>query len=130
MRLLLDTHVLLWWVADDRRLSRATRELLTSPSHDVAVSAVSFWEIAIKKSLDRIDVDLNALRAAATEDHFDQLPITVSHTLQLEELPPLHRDPFDRLLIAQSIWESRQLITRDDAIHAYAGISGFAVSRA
>lgn len=125
MRLLLDTHILLWWVSADRRLSKPARALLTSPDNAVAVSAASFWEIAIKKSLGRIDIDLTELQLALEADGFEELPVRIAHTQHLASLPDLHRDPFDRLIIVQSIAEGRRLVTRDEAMLAYAGTSGF-----
>ncbi len=125
MRLLLDTHVLLWWVSADRRLSKSSRELLASGENDIAVSVATFWEIAIKKALGRVEIDLQDLDRAVKADGFEELPIRVSHTLRLDALPQHHRDPFDRLLVAQSIAEGRHLVTRDKSIIAYAGTAGF-----
>ncbi len=120
MRLLLDTHVVLWWVAGDRRLSKRTRDLISSPDNEVAVSAASYWETAIKIGLGRIDIDLVELSSALSEDGFDELPVRARHTLKLASLPRLHADPFDRLLIAQAISEQYILVTRDESILAYA----------
>ncbi|HET8772541.1 MAG TPA: type II toxin-antitoxin system VapC family toxin [Thermoanaerobaculia bacterium] len=125
MRLLLDTHILLWWVTADRRLSKALANTLASPENDVAVSAASIWEIAIKRSLGRIDVDLDELLSSMTADGFSELPVRFAHSLRLESLPRHHDDPFDRLLIAQSVAEGRRLVTKDEAILGYAGIAGF-----
>lgn len=125
MRLLLDTHILLWWVAGDRKLSKPLRLAIASNENEVAVSAATFWEIAIKKHLGRIEIDLSELLEAVNADGFEEIPLRAAHTLRLESLPDLHRDPFDRLLIAQSIAEGRRLVTRDESIVAYAGIAGF-----
>lgn len=125
MRLLLDTHILLWWVMADRRLSKALATTLSSPENDIAVSAASLWEIAIKRALGRIEVDLDELLSSMTADGFSELPVRFVHSLKLETLPRHHDDPFDRILIAQSIVEGRRLVTKDDAILAYAGLSGF-----
>jgi len=125
MRLLLDTHILLWWVMADRRLSKPLANILASPENDVAVSAASIWEIAIKRSLGRIDVDLDELLSSMNADGFTELPMRFAHALRLESLPRHHDDPFDRILIAQSIAEGRRLVTTDDAILGYAGIAGF-----
>lgn len=125
MRLLLDTHILLWWVAGDRKLPRSLRDRITSAENDVSVSAATFWEIAIKMSLGRIDIDLEELRAAVNADGFTELPVQIAHTLRLQELPDHHRDPFDRLLIAQSIADGHRLVTRDESILAYTGVAGF-----
>jgi len=110
----------------DRRLSKPAKQAIASGENDVAVSAAAFWEIAIKKSLGRIRIDLAELEAAVKSDGFSEIPIRFSHARQLEALPDRHRDPFDRMLIAQAIVESRQLVTRDDAILAYADVEGFA----
>ncbi len=125
MRLLLDTHPFLWWVSADRRLSKPTRELIASPENQVAVSAATFWEIAIKIGLRRIDVDLGELVSALSEDAFEELPVRARHTLTLTSLPALHSDPFDRLLIAQAITEGYKLVTRDESILAYDSVAGF-----
>lgn len=109
----------------DRRLSKAIRARILADENDVSVSAASFWEIAIKARLGRIDIDLDDLRSAAIADGFTEIPVQVVHTLKLKTLPDHHRDPFDRLLIAQSIAEGQRLVTRDRAILAYAGVAGF-----
>ena len=125
MRLLLDTHILLWWLSADRRLSRAVRDVLASEENDIAVSAATVWEIAIKHALGRISVDLKEMISAVNKDNFVELPVRFAHSLALESLPRRHDDPFDRLLIAQSIAEGRRLVTRDEVILEYAGIAGF-----
>lgn len=130
MRLLLDTHIALWWVSADRRLSKSARELIASADTDVLVSAASFWEVAIKGSLGRIDVALGDLRNAFEKDGFHEIAIEVPHTLKLMDLPDHHRDPFDRMLIAQSIVEACRLITADEEILAYADVKGFDPVRA
>jgi PIN domain nuclease of toxin-antitoxin system len=125
VRLLLDTHILIWWMTGDRRLSKAIRSQLLADENDVSVSAATFWEIAIKARLGRIDVDLDDLRSAALADGFTEIPVQIAHTMKLKILPDHHRDPFDRLLIAQSIAEGQRLVTRDKSILAYAGVAGF-----
>lgn len=125
MRLLLDTHILLWWVMGDRRLSKALSAALASPENDVAVSAASIWEIAIKRSLGRIDIELEELLSSMDADGFTELPLRFAHSLRLESLPRHHDDPFDRILIAQSVADGRRLVTKDAAILAYAGLAGF-----
>lgn len=91
----------------------------------MSVSSATFWELAIKTGLGRIDVDLEELRAALLADGFSELPVLITHTLRLPALPLHHQDPFERLLIAQSIAEGRRLVTRDVSILAYAGVAGF-----
>lgn len=125
MKLLLDTHILIWWAQGDRRLSKSLRDHIASSENEVAVSAATFWELAIKSRLGRIDLDLDELRAAVRADGFDVLPVQVEHTLRLRYLPDHHQDPFDRLLIAQSIAEGQRLVTRDDDVLAYVDVTGF-----
>lgn len=129
MRLLLDTHILLWWVTADRKLSSRVREALSASDADVAVSAASLWEIAIKRTLGRLDIDLMELVAAIAADGFAELPVRIGHTVALQELPRHHDDPFDRILIAQAIVEARKLVTRDQLMHRYAGIRGLELFR-
>ena len=118
MKVLLDTHALLWWVTDDPRLSSAARNAILDA--DVAVSVVSLWEIEIKRGLGRIDVDMRELiREVGQTEGFRMLEIRPTHVLTLGELPLLHRDPFDRMLIAQSIRDRLTLVTRDEAIRLY-----------
>lgn len=125
MRLLLDTHILLWWVMADRRLPKALAAIIASGENDVAVSAASIWEIAIKRTLGRIEVDLDELLASMVADGFSELPVRFAHSLKLETLPRYHDDPFDRILIAQSVADGRRLVTKDGSILAYAGVAGF-----
>jgi PIN domain nuclease of toxin-antitoxin system len=125
MRLLLDTHILLWWAGGDRRLSKDVRAAIASAGNEIAVSAATFWELAIKQQLRRIEIDLQDLHQAVKADGFIEMPIEIADTLQLHRLPDLHRDPFDRLLIAQSIESGSRLVTRDEQILSYAGTTGF-----
>jgi PIN domain nuclease of toxin-antitoxin system len=125
MRLLLDTHILLWWVTGDRKLPKSLARTIESADSDVAVSAASLWEIAIKRALGRIDIDLEELTAAIAADGFAELPVRFAHTRALAGLPRLHDDPFDRMLIVQAVEEGRSLVTKDEAILAYAGVAGF-----
>ena len=125
MRLLLDTHILLWWLMADRRLPKGLAKALGSPENDIAVSAASLWEIVIKHMLGRIDVDLDELLSSVTSDGFNELPVHFHHTLKLQSLPRRHDDPFDRILIAQSISEGRRLVTTDKSILSYEGLAGF-----
>lgn len=116
MRLLLDTHAFLWW-RDDALSPRAT-EVIADPSNDVFVSAVSAWEIAIKRSIGRLKLD-GDVEAMLHEDNMRALNITIAHATLAGELPLHHRDPFDRLLVAQATIEQLVLITGDKAMHAY-----------
>jgi PIN domain nuclease of toxin-antitoxin system len=118
-RLLLDTHALLWALSNPRRLPARLTKVLRDPESDVYVSSVATWEIAIKSDLGRIDVDAAAVARAAREADFDELPVTISHTLRLLDLPDHHRDPFDRLLIAQALEERMTIVTHDPLIRRY-----------
>jgi PIN domain nuclease of toxin-antitoxin system len=121
MRVLTDTHVLLWALLRPARLDAACREVLESPEHQVFFSAVNIWEIAIKRALDRPDFDVEpgVLHRAARETGFRELPISAVHAAAVRHLPPHHRDPFDRLLIAQAQIEPLLLMTDDPLISLY-----------
>ena len=123
MRLLLDTHVLLWSLAASRKLPPAARRLLVDPRNTILYSAASVWEIAIKSALARKDfrVDLPQLLRAAGATGFIELTVTSAHAARVATLPDLHRDPFDRLLIAQALTESAVLITNDARLGQYGG---------
>ena len=98
---------------------------IASADNAIAVSAATFWELAIKRQLGRVEIDLADLQAAVVADGFDEMPVEIVHTLRLQSLPDLHRDPFDRLLVAQSIEGAYRLVTRDELILSYSGIAGF-----
>jgi len=121
VRLLLDTHLLLWAAASSKRLPREARELMEDDSNDVYYSAASIWEIGIKSSLRRKDfrIDLSQLLAMLPEMGLVELPITAAHAAGVTGLPAIHRDPFDRLLIAQSIAEPLTLLTNDALLERY-----------
>lgn len=123
MRLLLDTHLLLWAAANSKRLPRTARELLEDETNEVYYSAASIWEIAIKNSLGRKDfrVDLASLQSVLPDMDFIELPVTAAHAAGITKLPLIHRDPFDRLLIAQSIAEPLTLLTNDSVLGRYRG---------
>ena len=115
---LLDTHILLWWLSDDKKLDKKIRDLIAKPTTRIFVSTVSIWEIVIKKSLNKLKAPDN-LKEMLYENDFEILPITADHALYLEHLPAIHNDPFDRLLIAQSIVEDLIIITVDEIIPKY-----------
>ncbi|HYP03980.1 MAG TPA: type II toxin-antitoxin system VapC family toxin [Cyanobium sp.] len=121
MRLLLDTHTFLWAITDDPKLGPASRELITHQAGAVLFSHVSLWEIAIKHALARADMPLSAREANswAEQSGFEFLPIDLPHLLALEQLPLHHRDPFDRLLVAQAISGHFILLSADVAFTAY-----------
>lgn len=118
MRLLLDTHVVLWVLADHRSLSSASRAAIADPENDVAVSAASAWEIAIKRALGRLSAP-DDLETVLEASGFEPLPITVGHALGAGALPPHHGDPFDRMLVAQALAEGYTLMTRDSRFADY-----------
>jgi PIN domain nuclease of toxin-antitoxin system len=121
VRLLLDTHLLLWAAARSTRLPREARELLQDDNNDIYYSAASIWEIAIKSSLRRKDfrVDLIQLLGILPEMGLIELPVTGAHAAAVTGLPFIHRDPFDRLLIAQSLVEPLTLMTNDALLNRY-----------
>ncbi len=122
MRLLVDTHAFLWWCADDRRLTAAARAALRDGANEVYLSAASVWEMKVKEALGRLRAP-EPVSAAARRLGFESLPINFEHAEAISQLPPLHRDPFDRMLVAQARVESLTLVTRDPAIRAYPGLS-------
>ncbi len=118
MKVLLDTHALGWWVTDDPRLSDAARDAILTA--DVTVSAASDREIEIKRGLGRIDIDTRQLIHEVNQtEGFRTLEIRPTHVLTLGELPLLHKDPFDRMLIAQAIRDRLTLVSRDEALRHY-----------
>ena len=123
MKLLLDTQLLLWAAGQPERLSAAARKLLRDPRNDLLFSAASLWEIAIKKTLGREDfrVEPRLLRRGLLDNGYAELPITSQHAVNIDGLPPLHKDPFDRLLLAQALSEGITLLTSDAQLARYAG---------
>lgn len=121
MNLLLDTHLLLWAVSEPERLSSKARGLLLDPSNQLLFSAASLWEISIKNSLERADfkVDPRRLWRMLLVNGYRELPVSSEHTVAVNELPPLHKDPFDRILIAQARVEGLLLLTVDKAVAKY-----------
>jgi PIN domain nuclease of toxin-antitoxin system len=118
--LLLDTHPFVWFLVDHKRVPERLMTMLTDPARMVYVSAVAVWEATIKAALDKLSLPLDDLEATIEAAGFAALPVTVAHALEVRRLPPLHRDPFDRLLIAQARHEQLTLVTRDIAIRRYA----------
>ncbi len=113
MKLLLDTQLLLWAAGQPERLSVAAKRLLNNPRHELLFSAASLWEIAIKSTLGRDDfrVEPRVLRRGLLDNGYTELPITSQHAVSIDNLPPLHKDPFDRLLLAQALTEGITLLT-------------------
>jgi PIN domain nuclease of toxin-antitoxin system len=123
MKLLLDTHVLLWTAGTPRRLPRAARALLEDEANELVFSAASLWEVAIKQQLGREDfrADARLLRRGLLDNGYTELPVTSAHAVALDLLPPLHKDPFDRILIAQALVEGIMLLTADANLARYPG---------
>jgi PIN domain nuclease of toxin-antitoxin system len=123
VKLLLDTQVLLWAAGQPERLSAAARKLLNDPRNELLFSAASIWEIAIKHTLGREDfrVEPRVLRRGLLDNGYAELPITSQHAVSIDGLPPLHRDPFDRLLLAQALSEGISLLTGDAQLARYPG---------
>ncbi len=119
MRLLLDSHVYLWWLADDARLSERARRAIADSRSIVHVSAATVWELAIKAALGRLDTGGADLADEIAANGFVELPITARHAAQSGGLPRHHDDPFDRMLIAQAQSEELVLVTRDPAFGVY-----------
>ena len=121
MRLLLDTHVLLWAVAESRKLSKATKKLLEDPDNEIWYSTASLWEISIKSSLRKpnFHIDPEVVHGVLSETGFLELPIRGSHAVAVAKLPDVHRDPFDRMLAAQALTEPLVLLTNDEILSKY-----------
>ncbi|MEX2445128.1 MAG: type II toxin-antitoxin system VapC family toxin [Alkalispirochaeta sp.] len=118
MNLLLDTHIALWWLADDPSLSKTIRDHLGNTKNVVFVSAATVWEVAIKSSIGKLEIDGSWIEALEA-DGFQKLPITWSHAETVRGLPMVHRDPFDRMLIAQAMEDRLTLVTADETIPTY-----------
>ena len=123
MQLLLDTHLLLWAVVEPERLEVALVGMLEDPLNTPVFSVVSLWELVIKRGLDRPDFQMepSLLRQALLEAGWRELPVEAHHALAVGQLPPLHRDPFDRLLLAQAQADGLLLITADRQLAQYPG---------
>lgn len=124
MRLLLDTHVLLWWLADDPSLTRGAEGAIANPASVVFVSAATAWEIAIKQALGKLDAP-NDLERQIEVNRFETLSITIGHAYSAGTLPRHHDDPFDRMLVAQALDEGLTIVTRDPRLGPY-GVSTLA----
>lgn len=121
MSLLLDTHLLLWAASEPDRLSEEARHLMAESENALLFSAASIWEVAIKQSLRRSDfqADARLLRRGLLDNGYEELAITSAHAVAVETLPPLHKDPFDRILLAQAQVEGIALLTSDDVVAQY-----------
>ena len=121
MKFLLDTHLLLWAAGNPDRLPAAARRLLDDLQNELIFSSASLWEVAIKRGLGRGDfrVDARLLRRGLLDNGYGELPITSEHAVALDSLPSIHKDPFDRILIAQSMVEGITLLTADPLVAQY-----------
>jgi PIN domain nuclease of toxin-antitoxin system len=118
LRLILDTHAALWWLSGDRRFGATAEAEITDPSNQVLLSAAVVWEVAIMRSLGKLETP-DELGATLLAGGAEPLPIALEHAAAVETLPRHHRDPFDRMLIAQAIVERAALVTHDGAFTAY-----------
>ena len=123
MKLLLDTHLLLWAAGDPNRLSREARRLVDNPNNELLFSVASLWEVAIKRGLGRDDFKLDArvLRRGLLDNGYSELPIISEHVVAIDSLPSIHKDPFDRVLVAQATVEGITLLTTDSVVSKYPG---------
>jgi PIN domain nuclease of toxin-antitoxin system len=122
VRLLLDTHALIWWLAADQALSSTARDAIADSSNDVFVSAASAWEITTKHRIGKLpEAGLLAADVAGfvSEQDFIELPVTIRHGQLAGSLPGIHKDPFDRILVAQAILADMQIVSRDEILSAY-----------
>src|SRR5688572_9125183 len=123
MRLLLDTHVFLWYISGDSRLPAAVKDAVQEPANEVVLSAISVWEAVIKNSLGKLPLPgppAEYLAKQRVAHRIASLPVEEAALVHLANLPPLHRDPFDRLLVAQALQHGLTLASLDDAVRAYA----------
>ena len=123
MKLLLDTHLLLWAAGQPDQLSATARRLLEDPQNELMFSSASLWEVAIKRGLGRDDfrVDPRLLRRGLLDNGYSELPITSEHAVAVDGLPAIHKDPFDRMLVAQATVEGIALLTADPRVAQYPG---------
>jgi PIN domain nuclease of toxin-antitoxin system len=123
VKCLLDTELLLWASGDTAKLGKTTRKLLSDPRNELLFSAASLWEIAIKTTLGRDDfqVEPRLLRRGLIDNGYTELPVTSQHAVSIDALAPLHKDPFDRLLLAQALTEGIALLTTDEKLARYPG---------
>ena len=123
MKLLLDTHLLIWSAWTPRRISSAARSLISSTDNELIFSAASLWEIAIKQAMEKDDfeVDARVLRRGLLDNGYGELPVNGDHAVAIRALPLIHKDPFDRILIAQATIEGITLLTADPIVARYPG---------
>lgn len=121
MKFLLDTHLLIWGLIDTKRISARTQRLLEDEANDLYFSVVSLWEIGVKRALNRseFNIEPQLLRAELLSKGYIELPVSAEHALAVQQLPPIHKDPFDRLLLCQTLVEDLTLLTKDAWILKY-----------
>ena len=124
MNLLIDTHVLLWYLIDDSQLSVSSIRKIENPSNNIYASIASLWENAIKINIGKLHLHIpfKKLQKEVLNNNFTILPIEFTHTVQLSKLEPIHRDPFDRILISQALVENFTIISKDTTFSAYKGL--------
>lgn len=118
MRILLDTHIFLWWINGEAKKLKSAKAMI-SKANEIYVSSASIWEACIKSQLGKLNADISELANAIEASGFLELPITVKHATMVRQLPDLHRDPFDRILISQAICEPLQFLTVDKFLTSY-----------
>lgn len=118
MRILLDTHVYLWWLQDSPKLSKTAKTKIIS-AVEVYVSSASIWEATIKAGIGKLDVDMDTLAVEIANNGFQELAITSQHAARVKQLPDIHRDPFDRILLAQALSEPLKFLTADEILAGY-----------
>jgi len=118
MKLLIDTHVYLWWLQDSAKLSEKARGQIQDAT-EVYVSSASIWEATIKASIGKLSVDVDQLVTEISRSGFQELPITAAHAAMVARLPDIHKDPFDRILIAQAMNEPLRFLTADGILKSY-----------
>ena len=123
MKLLIDTHLLLWAAGQPEKLSPMARSMMEGVQNTLVFSAASIWEVAIKQGLGRVDfrADARLLRRGLLDNGYSELAVTSAHAVALDSLPPLHKDPFDRILVAQAMVEGIVLLTADARVAQYPG---------
>lgn len=119
MNLLLDTHILLWWLSDDPRLPKIARDLIIDAGNTPHVSVASLWEIALKNGKGKLQANPEEVLCEIKDEGFEILPILARHVMSLATLAPHHADPFDRIMVAQATAESMQLLSHDDVLSRY-----------
>ncbi|RDB36664.1 type II toxin-antitoxin system VapC family toxin [Spirobacillus cienkowskii] len=118
MKILLDTHIIIWIMQDSKKLTKKARKVIDEAT-EIYYSPISIWEIIIKKNLGKLDLNLSELKECLDRNCFRELPLTSEHVITLNELPNIHKDPFDRIIISQALCEPLKLITADVTVKQY-----------